>query len=377
MLEIIISRINNIRKIFILENGKIIEQYDEDIYAREKIGEIYNGKIKNIKKGLEAVFVDIGEKKNVFMHTKDIIQEYPVEVGQNILVQIKRNETKYKSAKVSNKNISITGKYVILLPNVNFITVSKKINDCNERNRLKILVQKYLPNNMGAIIRTAAQNKKDLEIEKDINNLKKRWSQILDLKCDKPGLVYNMDSLIRKILIDLTDRDISKIVIDNEDDYVFVKKIIDELEESIGTFIDRNLIQSYNIEKVLREIKKKKIWLKCGGFIVIEKTEALTAIDVNSGKYVGKNNLRETVFKVNKEASEEIAKQIRLRDISGIIVVDYIDMNNDDDKEKIRNILIEEMKKDRSRIQVYDFTKLNLLEITRKKMYSHSEEEQN
>ena len=152
---------------------------------------------------------------------------------------------------------------------------------------------------------------------------------------------------------------------------------IDELEESIGTFIDRNLIQSYNIEKVLREIKKKKIWLKCGGFIVIEKTEALTAIDVNSGKYVGKNNLRETVFKVNKEASEEIAKQIRLRDISGIIVVDYIDMNNDEDKEKIRNILIKEMKKDRSRIQVYDFTKLNLLEITRKKMYSHSEEEQN
>lgn len=374
MLEIIISRINNIRKILILENEKVIEQYDEDIYAREKIGDIYNGKIKNIKNGLEAVFVDIGEKKNVFMHTKDIIQGYPVKVGQNILVQIKRNEAKYKSAKVSSKNISITGKYVVLLPNVNFITVSKKIIDCNERNRLKILAQKYLPNNMGAIIRTAAQNKKDLEIEKDVNNLQKIWSQIIDLKCDKPGLVYNMDSLIRKVLIDLTDRDVSKIVVDDEDDYIFVKKIIDELEESIDVVIDRNLIENYNIEKILREIKQKKIWLKCGGFIIIEKTEALTAIDVNSGKYVGKNNLSETVFKVNKEASEEIAKQIRLRDISGIIVVDYIDMNNDEDKENIRNILIEEMKKDRSRIQVYDFTKLNLLEITRKKMYSHSEE---
>lgn len=374
MLEIIISKIKNVRKIFILEDGKVIEYYDEDISKKEKIGDIYNGKIKNIKHGLEAVFVDIGEEKNVFMHIKDIMQDYNVKEGKDILVQIKKNEEKLKCAKVSNKNISITGKYIVLLPNVNFITVSKKISDVNEKNRLKILVQKYLPNNMGVIIRTAAQNKDDIEIKKDISNLIKIWNQIIALKCNKPGLIYNMDSLIRKILIDLTDRNISKIVVDNEEDCIFIKKIIHELEENIDILYDRNLSQNYNIDKILRQIKQKKIWLKCGGFIIIEKTEALTVIDVNSGKYVGKNNLSETIYKVNKEASEEIAKQIRLRDISGIIVVDYIDMNNDEDKDKIRNILIQEMKKDRSRVEIYDFTKLNLLEITRKKMYSHSEE---
>lgn len=374
MLEIIISKIKNVRKIFILEDGKVIEYYDEDISKKEKIGDIYNGKIKNIKHGLEAVFVDIGEEKNVFMHIKDIMQDYNVKEGKDILVQIKKNEEKLKCAKVSNKNISITGKYIVLLPNVNFITVSKKISDVNEKNRLKILVQKYLPNNMGVIIRTAAQNKDDIEIKKDIINLIKIWNQIIALKCNKPGLIYNMDSLIRKILIDLTDRNISKIVVNNEEDCIFIKKIIHELEENIDILYDRNLSQNYNIDKILRQIKQKKIWLKCGGFIIIEKTEALTVIDVNSGKYVGKNNLSETIYKVNKEASEEIAKQIRLRDISGIIVVDYIDMNNDEDKDKIRNILIQEMKKDRSRVEIYDFTKLNLLEITRKKMYSHSEE---
>ena len=125
MLELIISKINNNKKILIFENGKLIEQYDENMNTKENIGYIYNGKINNIKKGLEAVFVDIGENRNVFMHTKDIVQDYPLKVGQNILVQIKRNETKYKSAKVSSKNISITGKYVVLLPNVNFVPLSK------------------------------------------------------------------------------------------------------------------------------------------------------------------------------------------------------------------------------------------------------------
>ena len=227
---------------------------------------------------------------------------------------------------------------------------------------------------MGAVIRTAAENKGELDIKKDIQSLLKIWNDILNNKCDSIGLVYNIDSMIRKILIDLTDKNITKIVVDDEEEYLFVKKIIRELEEDINVIIDKNIFENYNIEKILRGIKKKKIWLKCGGFIIIEETEALTVIDVNSGKYVGKKNLNETVVKVNKEASEEIAKQIRLRDISGIIVIDYIDMNNDEDKDNIRNILIEEMRKDRSTIQVYDFTKLNLLEITRKKMYSHSEE---
>ena len=374
MLELIISKINNNKKILIFENGKLIEQYDENMNTKENIGYIYNGKINNIKKGLEAVFVDIGENRNVFMHTKDIVQDYPLKVGQNILVQIKRNETKYKSAKVSSKNISITGKYVVLLPNVNFVTISKKIVDCGNRNRLKTITEKFLPNNMGAVIRTAAENKGELDIKKDIQSLLKIWNDILNNKCDSIGLVYNIDSMIRKILIDLTDKNITKIVVDDEEEYLFVKKIIRELEEDINVIIDKNIFENYNIEKILRGIKQKKIWLKCGGFIIIEETEALTVIDVNSGKYVGKKNLNETVVKVNKEASEEIAKQIRLRDISGIIVIDYIDMNNDEDKDNIRNILIEEMRKDRSTIQVYDFTKLNLLEITKKKMYSHSEE---
>ena len=370
MQELVISKINNTRRILLVEDGNIVEQYDEDIFSKENIGDIYKGKIRDIKKGLEAVFVDIGEKKNVFMHIKDIKQDYPIKIGQDILVQIKKNETEYKNAKVSNKNISITGKYLVLLPNVNFITVSKKIENNNEKNRLKDLVNKYVPNNMGAVIRTAAENKEEVDIKEDIQFLQKTWNKILNNECNEIGLIYSMDSLIRRILIDLTGKNVTKIIVDNEDDYEFVKKIVNELERNIDIVIDKKVYEKYNVEKVLSKIKQKKIWLKCGGFIVIEKTEALTAIDVNSGKYIGKDSLDKTAFKVNKEATQEIAKQIRLRDISGIIVIDYIDMKSEQDKKQLRDFLVEELKKDRSRVGIYDFTKLNLLEITRKKMYS-------
>ena len=223
---------------------------------------------------------------------------------------------------------------------------------------------------MGAVIRTAAENKEEVDIKEDIQFLQKTWNKILNNECNEIGLIYSMDSLIRRILIDLTGKNVTKIIVDNEDDYEFVKKIVNELERNIDVVIDKKVYEKYNVEKVLSKIKQKKIWLKCGGFIVIEKTEALTAIDVNSGKYIGKDSLDKTAFKVNKEATQEIAKQIRLRDISGIIVIDYIDMKSEQDKKQLRDFLVEELKKDRSRVGIYDFTKLNLLEITRKKMYS-------
>lgn len=213
------------------------------------------------------------------------------------------------------------------------------------------------------------------ELEEDLKSVMQIWEnirkEVKDQKNEVPKVVYQGQSFIEKLLIDLVDKDIERIVTNDKNSADEVKKVIKQLKEDkikVEIKESENIFSTYDIEEQLEKTEQRKIWLRCGGFITIDKTEALTAIDVNSGKYIGNKDLEQTVFKVNKEASEEIAKQLRLRDIGGIIIIDYIDMLDEKHKREIIKVLEENFKKDRSKTQIIGFSKLNLLEMTRKHM---------
>lgn len=398
MREIVVSIDSNKNKmIALVENGKLVEKYDEAKDKKRLEGNIYIGKVENVLMGMQAAFVDIGEEKNTFIHIRDIIPRASNETGNKneklskhdiknyirpgmpILVQVKRDSTNRKGARIST-NISFSGRFVVLMPNTDFITISHKIEDQNEQERLKQIVKNNLPKGYGAIIRTSAHKKNEQVIKKDIeklikelNNIHKKFEEV-DRKNFEPQLLYKNQGIVSKILIDIIDQDIEKIWTDDEEEYAKITEIVkdtDNQDKVKVEFKKENLLTMYDLDDQIEETTNRKIWLKCGGFITIDKTEALTAIDVNSGKYVGNKDLEQTIFTVNKEATVEIAKQIRLRDIGGIIIIDYIDMEKQESKDKITEILNENLKKDRSKTQVIGFTPLNLLEMTRKHICSN------
>ena len=261
------------------------------------------------------------------------------------------------------------------MPNTNIVTISQKIENENERERLIKAVKAVLPENTGAIVRTAAVKKTDKEIKDDVEQLLNKWNKIkskYDKLSNEPQLLYKSPSIIEKIVLDLPENKIEKIVINDKKEYEEIKEMLQEVNENIKLELQQDLLEKYELEKQIEKSKQRKIWLNCGGFITIDQTEALVAIDVNSGKFTGKSTLEETVYKVNYEATIEIAKQLRLRDIGGIIIIDYIDMQKEENKEKIENLLKESLKQDRAKTQVEGFTKLNLMELTRKHICSHN-----
>jgi len=400
MQEIIINVDEDKNKIVaLMENGKLVEKYDEVSGQNRLEGNIYIGKVENVLYGMQAAFVNIGEEKNTFMHIRDIMPRVSNETGNKnemlskhdiknyikqgmpVLVQVKRDSTNKKGARVST-HISMPGRFVVIMPNTEFITVSQKIEDQEEKERLKNIVKENLPKGYGAIIRTSAYGKEEDLIKKDINKIveeltciNKEFSEV-KLKKDKfkTKLLHKNDGIINKLLIDIIDQGIEKIWTNNSEVYKEVEKLVKDTGNSEKVKVElktEDLLTMYDLDDQIEKAINRKVWLKCGGFITIDKTEALTAIDVNSGKYIGGKDLEQTVFTVNKEASIEIAKQIRLRDIGGIIIIDYIDMERQESKDKITEILKDSLKKDRSKTQVIGFTPLNLLEMTRKHMCSN------
>ena len=394
MIELIIQSNNSQKQIALVENGKLVEYYIENNESNRKEGNIYVGIVKDVVKGMQSAFVDIGTEKNSFIHLKDLLpkidetkEKYDetidisnvVKVGQKILVQVKRDSNEKKGARVSS-HINLPSKYIALMPNTNIVTISQKIEDKKEQERLINLVKNNLSKENGAIIRTSAKGK-DKEIIEDIKNVEEKWQKIYNesknINENVPKLLYKSEDIVGKILIDLLDKKMERITLNNEQLAKKLKNIIDENKEFKNIKIEmknqENIMNIYDLEKQIEKINARKIWLKCGGFITIDKTEALTAIDVNTGKYTGNKNLEQTVYKVNQEATTEIAKQIKLRDIGGIIIIDYIDMQKQENKDKIEELLKEELKKDRSKTQVEGFTKLDLMEMTRKHICSHNE----
>ena len=395
MQELLVNTNNEKTNILLVENGKLIEKYEEQPEQERLEGNIYIGIVENVLPGMQAAFVNIGKEKNTFIHIRDVIPKVSNETGNKnenfekydikdylkpkmpILVQIRKDSTNKKGARIS-AHLSIPGRFIVLMPNEKFITISQKINDEKERERLKNILKNNLPKNYGAIIRTSAENQKEEDILKDIQKIinisKKIQDEYNSLKQKNPlnpKLLYKSEGILEKIITDLIDQDLQKIYVDNKDIYDSVNKKLKEENKQIVVQLEENILNKYDLKTQLEQLENRKIWLKCGGFITIDKTEALTAIDVNSGKYTGKKDLEQTIFTVNKEATIEIAKQLRLRDIGGIIIIDYIDMQNKENEEKIIELLKENLKKDRSKTQIAGFSKLNLLEMTRKHMCSN------
>lgn len=386
MKEILLSHNNKGTTVALLENGILIEKY-EDIENKNYLEEkIYLGVIKDILPGMQAAFVDIGEEKNTFIHLKDILPKIDitkqqeqneksisqvVKQGDKLLVQVKRDATSIKGAKVST-HISLANRLTVLMPETEIITASQKIEDETERKRLISIVKKVIPANYGAIIRTSCIGKSEEELEKDLYESIERWKIIKEKErtAKAPSVIDENNSFIKKMIIDLIEKDISRIIVNDKNNLQEIEEILKGIEshKEINVELRENedILKIYDTYAQIEKAKFRKIYLRCGGFITIERTEALTAIDVNSGKYIGKKDVEETILKVNKEATIEIARQLRLRDIGGVVIIDYIDMATNEHKKEIEELLNKELKKDRSKTQVIGFSKLNLLEMTRK-----------
>ena len=393
MLEIMISKKQDKEKIALIENGNLIEYYEENETTDRKEGNIYIGKIKDIIPGMQSAFVDIGTERSGFIHIKDILPKVDeknkknvefqetkikklVKQNQNILVQVKKDSNEKKGARVST-HISLPGKYIVLMPDTDIITISQKIDNEQEQKRLINLVRENISKGNGAVIRTSAV-KRNKEIIEEIKKLEDKWKDIQEKFEQNPKdnkLIYQAESIVEKMILDLIDKNIGTIITDDKKEYEKLQKIKEQTPELSKTKIEleKDIFTKHELEKQIEKIENRKIWLKCGGFITIDKTEALTAIDVNTGKYTGTKNLEQTLYKVNEEATIEIAKQIRLRDIGGIIIIDYIDMKKQENKDKIQKLLEEKLKLDRSKTQVEGFTKLDLMEMTRKHICSHKD----
>lgn len=390
MKELIILNTDNKKKeICLIEDEELVEKYQEDEENKSIEGNIYVGKVQNVLTGLQSAFVNIGEKRTAFIHVKDILpkiditKEHVVEEksinelikpGEPIIVEVKREAIDKKGPRLST-HITLSSRFIVYMPNATFITVSQKIEDKSERERLKNIVEKYLPKGTGAIIRTVANQHSEEEIKEDIAKTLEKWKEIKEINIDKiPQKIYDKGGILKKTLVDLVDNNLDKITLESSNDLKTVNGILEEIGASVKVEIDERISEKYSLRKQLNALKSNKIWLKSGAFITIDKTEALVAIDVNTGKFIGKKDVEKTVTDVNLEAAKEISKQIRLRDISGIIIIDFIDMHEQENKQLVINEIIKNSKKDRSKIQVEEFTKLNLMELTRKHINSKKEE---
>lgn len=394
MLELIIKRTEQDRKLALIEDGNLLEYYEESENSNRREGNIYVGIVKDIVKGMQVAFVDVGADKNSLIHVKDLVEKKDekeeeketeksiddlVKINQKLLVQIKKDSNDKKGAKIST-HINLPGKYIALMPNTNIVTVSQKIEDKKEQERLIKLVKDNISNCNGAIIRTSAEGK-EKEVIEDIKKLEEKWKNIIETSNKVEGkraqLVYKSEDIVEKMLIDLANKGIDNVFVNDSKDYNQIKnwqeKNIEYKDMKIIVKSEENIFDIYELEKQINKLNNRKVWLKCGGFITIDKTEALTAIDVNTGKYTGNKTPEDTIYKVNKEATIEIAKQLRLRDIGGIIIIDYIDMKKEENKKQIQELLQEELKKDRSKTQIEGFTKLDLMEMTRKHICSHND----
>ena len=396
MLELIIDQNNDMETICLVENGKLIERYqnNEESKKNRLEGNIYVAKVADIIPGMQSAFLDFGVGKKGFIHLKDTIPQLDekkekidenlnikdiLKQNQMLLVQVKKDSNDKKGARLST-HISITNKYIVYMPNTNFITISQKIEDQEKKKELINIVEKSISKGNGAIIRTSAIGASEEEIIEDIKKAEIKWNDILkkfnNKKMNTPRLIKESENIIEKIITDLTNKNLEKITTNSSSEYNKIKSILEEDNSKINIILskEKDLLQMYDINTQIEKSENRKIWLNCGGFITIDKTEALTAIDVNTGKYTGKKDLETTIFKVNKEATMEIAKQLRLRDVGGIIIIDYIDMHNEENKNKIEHLLKQTLKEDRAKTQVEGFTRLNLMELTRKHICSHLDE---
>lgn len=404
-------------RVALVENNTLVELYIEHKKDKGTLGNVYKGRVIRVLPGMQAAFVDIGLEKAGFLYVSDInfndiMKEHenileeidigpnlekdailsplpeeegfrkneflPIEEvlreGQEILVQVSKNPIGTKGARLTSY-ITIPGRYLVFMPSINQVGVSRRIESEAERERLRDIVMGLKPPESGYIIRTASEGQQKEELENGIVYLNKLWENIKEKskKCKVPSLVYQDLDLILRAIRDLATKDTKQIVIDDGEAFTqcldFAESYLPHLKKDIRLHEGKeNLFDLYGFELEISRAMERKIWLKSGGNITIDQTEALTAIDVNTGKFVGIRNLEDTILKTNMEAVGEIVYQLRLRNIGGLIILDFIDMEKESSKEMVYNALEQALKNDRSHTTILKISELGLVEMTRKRV---------
>lgn len=390
--EIIVNVSNRETRIAMLENRQLMEYRVE----REErvVGSIFKGIVQNVLPGMDAAFVDIGLERNAFLYVADILPDDPndnspasvkrselrrrkikelIKPGQELMVQVTKGPRGTKGARVSTR-IALPGRYVVLMPEASHVGVSRKTEDRAERDRLRRIGDRIAPDGFGLIMRTECEGRTEAELRADVKFLQELWLRVMrDAKRQRaPAIVHRDQTLLYRTVRDMFGEDIDRMVIDDPDEYEKVHLaasiVAPALRDKIDLYDDEvPIFDAYNIEKELERLLQHKVTLKSGGYLVIDEMEALTAIDINTGKQVGTTSLNETILKANLEASEEVCRQLRLRDMGGIIVTDFIDMESANDRKKLLDHFTNALSRDRARTRVGKISSLGLIEITRKR----------
>ncbi len=359
-------------RVAIVSDGRLSELFVERMWEVQQSGEIYKARVESVMPGMNAAFVSLGDGRNGFLYLNDA---RGVEIRENgdVLVQVAKTARKNKGARVTTR-ISLPGRYLVLVPGGHDVGVSKRITKEEERARLKAAIRALDRAGFGVILRTASEGVDADILADDLEHLKRAWAEIQTnaRRQNSPCLLYKDIGLVGRVLRDELRSEVSQIVVDNQEEYDRVREYLAQYgrkDEGRLSFHRSNipLFEYYNIEKEIDALLDSKVWLKSGAYLVIETTEALTVIDVNTGKFTGGATLRETVLATNLEAAEEIAWQLKLRAIGGIIVVDFIDMEPEEDRKALLRKLDEVFAADRCRVKVYGISPLGLVEITRKR----------
>jgi ribonuclease E len=377
--------------IAVLEGRSLVEHYVGSLEPDDTAidGNIYLGKVQNVLPGMEAAFVDVGTPKNgvlyrgdVAFDPSDVEESHPrierlLKNGQSALVQVTKNPIGAKGARLTQE-VSLAGRFVVMVPGEpETYGISKRLPD-DERRRLRRLLEGLRPRDAGLIVRTAAEGATDVELARDVERLRAQWEQISKLtkRAKAPALVYQEPPLVVRVIREEFTKEYRGVIIDDRDLYEqirsYVEAIAPELAERVEYYdADEEglpLYERYHVQEQLLKALDRKVWLPSGGSLIIEGTEALTVIDVNTGKNVGRSNLEETVYRNNLEAADEVARQLRLRDIGGIIVVDFIDMEIAQNRDEVMRAFRAALARDKTRTQVFDLSELGLVEMTRKRI---------
>ncbi|MBW1979594.1 MAG: Rne/Rng family ribonuclease [Deltaproteobacteria bacterium] len=404
--DLIINTTSYETRVALLENSTVSELYIERAGERSIAGNIYKGRVVRVLPGMQAAFVDIGLDKAAFLYVSDVSDnldgmeemmaaateeldeeelecEQPLEFeahiedrlqeGQEILVQVAKEPLGSKGARITS-HISLPGRHLVLMPTVDHVGVSRRIENDKERRRLRDLLLSIKPPTCGFIARTASEGVERDKIKTEMDFLLKLWNSIQRKNdhCQVPALLHQDLDVSLRAVRDLFTKEVDKLIVDSPEEYNKILKFVDTFMPSLKADVrlyeeSEPIFDAYGIEVELQRALGKKVWLKSGGYIIIEITEALTAIDVNTGRYVGKRNLEETILKTNLEAVKEIAYQLRLRNIGGIIIIDFIDMAKESNRDKVFNSLKEALRKDKSKTNILKMSELGLIEMTRKR----------
>lgn len=396
--DIIINLSEFETRIAILENSKLMELWVERPEKERMVGDIYKGIVKAVLPGMQAAFLEIGLEKSAFLHISDITELYEADFleeeelsqrkkrkspknikellkkGQEVLVQVMKEPMGTKGSKVTSQ-LSLAGRYLVLVPGEEHIGVSRKITEREEKKRLKKLVFELKPEGFGAIIRTAAERKERKEFKNDIRLLLKLWKKIRKEaeKKKAPSLVHKDMGMIASVIRDQLSAEVNQVMIDSKREYKkirsYLRVIAPNLRQKIMLYDkDIPIFDFYNIESQIEKMLDRKVWLKKGSYIVIDQTEALVTIDVNTGRFVGRSNQHSTILRTNLEAAREIARQIRLRDIGGLIIVDFIDMSSSEDRRKVFEEFKASFRNDRSKHSILPISDFGLIEMTRERI---------